>query len=318
MNPAMKRRQQTRQQQLDAAEAAAGAENNAGSAGAVSDSVTARADAGSRPNHAAEQTNPAPTGEGGDGSARDDTAANAPAASPAPEAPTAENYARLQGKSAALEKSNAELMRELAALKAQQQTPPPPVKTEAEKQAELETALRQEYGDDWDYWDDAQRSFAKQLYLKNNPQAVEQRVNQILEQRDQQRRDQSFHDTLDRELATQGTTLAALVNDPDFAAWANKSRRRLAIWDDAMKYRDDEAKTDVLALYAEFRNQGVVDKGNHTTPAVRASAAKAAPKAEAVITEEQYLQALRDKRHPRRRDAARKTIDAYEAQQGKT
>ena len=90
------------------------------------------------------------------------------------------------------------------------------------------------------------------------------------------------------------------------------------MWDDAMKYRDDEDKTDVLALYAEFRNQGVVDKGNHTTPAVRASAARAAPKAEAVITEEQYLQALRDKRHPRRRDAARKTIDAYEAQQGKT
>ena len=315
MNPAMKRRQQTRQQQLDAAEAAADSLPPDNSAGAVSDDAADTAPdsaVGSpqRNDQAARENDltppPSPQEEGGS------------AARPAPEAPTAENYARLQGKSAALEKSNAELMRELAALKAQQQTPPPPVKTEAEKQAELETALRQEYGDDWDYWDDAQRSFAKQLYLKNNPQAVEQRVNQILEQRDQQRRDQSFHDTLDRELATQGTTLAALVNDPDFAAWANKSRRRLAIWDDAMKYRDDEAKTDVLALYAEFRNQGVVDKGNHTTPAVRASAAKAAPKAEAVITEEQYLQALRDKRHPRRRDAARKTIDAYEAQQGKT
>ena len=311
MNPAMKRRQQTRQQQLDAAEARAepagtppppqrSAAGEGWGGGSVSDGA-----ADASPDSAAEIAPPAhetppPEGEG--------------EARPAPEAPTAENYARLQGKSAALEKSNAELMRELAALKAQQQTTPPPVKTEAEKQAELDTALRQEYGDDWDYWDDAQRSFAKQLYLKNNPQAVEQRVNQILEQRDQQRRDQSFHDTLDRELATQGTTLAALVNDPDFAAWANKSRRRLAIWDDAMKYRDDEAKTDVLALYAEFRNQGVVDKGNHTTPAVRASAAKAAPKAEAVITEEQYLQALRDKRHPRRRDAARKTIDAYKSQ----
>lgn len=314
MNPAMKRRQQTRQQQLDAAEAAADSLPPDNSAGAVSDDAADTAPdsaVGSpqRNDQAARENDltppPSPQEEGGS------------AARPAPEAPTAENYARLQGKSAALEKSNAELMRELAALKAQQ-TPPPPVKTEAEKQAELETALRQEYGDDWDFWDDAQRSFAKQLYLKNNPQAVEQRVNQILEQRDQQRRDQSFHDTLDRELATQGTTLAALVNDPDFAAWANKSRRRLAIWDDAMKYRDDEAKTDVLALYAEFRNQGVVDKGNHTTPAVRASAAKAAPKAEAVITEEQYLQALRDKRHPRRRDAARKTIAAYEAQQGKT
>lgn len=310
MNPAMKRRQQTRQQQLDAAEAAADSLPPDNSAGAVSDDAADTAPdsaVGSpqRNDQAARENDltppPSPQEEGGS------------AARPAPEAPTAENYARLQGKTAALEKKNAEMARRIAALEAQQ-TPPPPVKTEAEKQAELETALRQEYGDDWDYWDDAQRSFAKQLYLKNNPQAVEQRVNQILEQRDQQRRDQSFHDTLDRELATQGTTLAALVNDPDFAAWANQNRRRLAIWDDAMKYRDDEAKTDVLALYAEFRNQGVVDKGNHTTPAVRASAAKAAPKAEAVITEEQYLQALRDKRHPRRRDAARKTIDAYKSQ----
>lgn len=241
-------------------------------------------------------------------------------APPQEEAQDDNRFERLQGKTRKLESDNAQILRELEEAKnqiAQLKNPPPPQKSQKELDEEFESQLRAEIGEDsWDYMDDASRRAIITIAKRNQKAAepdVDAKVQSALQQRDEQERSRGFVRQMDGLLKERGTSFIQLMNNEKFETWVQGKRSRLAVFEDAMRHRDDDAAKDLQELVAEFYG-GKPDKGNTATPQVKASSKSAAPKSEEV-TYEQYMQAVKDKRHPAKREAARKTIAAYYKQQ---
>lgn len=229
-------------------------------------------------------------------------------------------FERLQGKTRKLESDNAHILRELEEAKteiARLKNPPSPQKSQKELDAEFESQLREEIGEDsWDYMDDASKKAIIALAKRGQKTAepdVEAKVQSALQQRDEQERSRGFVKQMDGLLKERDTSFIQLMNNEKFESWVQGRRSRLAVFEDAMRYRDEDAVKDLQKLVEEFYGDKP-NKGNTATPQVKASNKSAAPKSEEV-TYDQYLQAVKDKRHPSKREAARKIIAAYYKQQ---
>lgn len=228
-------------------------------------------------------------------------------------------FERLQGKTRKLESENAQILRELEEAKsqiAQLKNPPPPQKSQKELDEEFESQLREEVGEDtWDYMDDASKKALITIAKRNQKPAepdIEAKVQTALQQRDEQERSRGFVKQMDGLLKERNTSFIQLMNNEKFEQWVQSKRSRLAVFEDAMRHRDDDATKDLQKLVDEF--YGDKPKNNSSTPQVKASGKASAPKSEEV-TYEQYMQAVKDKRHPSKRAAARKIIEAYYKQQ---
>lgn len=235
--------------------------------------------------------------------------------------PVDERYERLQGKARSLEKDNAQIRKDLEEAKRQISelaNPPAPQKTQAELDKEFEDNLREEVGaDTWDYMDDASKKaiIAVAKRSSGKPDNIDEKINDVLRQRDEQDSSRAFVKQLDNMLTPHGVTFIQLANNDEFEQWINASRRRLAVFEDAMQHRDAEALKDVEYLVKEFY-RGPDSPPDSSAPSVKPSVKQPQAKIQEV-TYDQYLQALRDKRHPSRRDNARKIIAQFKEQQEK-
>lgn len=247
-----------------------------------------------------------------------------------------ERFARLSGKTSSLEKAKNEAERKAleaekraAALEAKlaQNSAPPDSGKDKPAHDDLEQELIAEMGQDaWDYLDDTQRKAHLAVARKLKPKAesqpksakqesdVDSKIEAAFAKREEARKRKAFIADIDKSLKPHNTTFAKLANNDAFSAWLGKSRKRLAIFEDATKHHDEEAKAELLALVEEYRDaQGV--KPKQSTPQTRKPTSTATKPKAKVITHEQYKQALKDKRHPSRRAAANKVIAAYKKQQ---
>lgn len=232
-----------------------------------------------------------------------------------------ERFERLSGKVSGLEKTNHAKDAEIEALRAELEAlknPPKPQKSQEDMDKELEDELRKEVGaDEWDYLDDAQRKVMLAIAKRGGKRTsdVDEKIQTALQERDNRRRSQTFIEKMDAELSGRGVKFLSLMNDERFNEWVGRSRKRLAIFEAAMEHRDDEAKQDISDLIHDYyAEQGKPNKG---TPPVKPNQTKAAPKSDK-ISHEEYVKALRDKRHPGRREKARAIIAAYKKQEGIT
>ena len=224
-----------------------------------------------------------------------------------------EQVERLQKKSSALESENATLRKELESMRKTKE----PAKTQAQLDKELEEELREEVGSDtWDYMDDASKramiTLAKRTAKREG--AVKTEIDAAFQSRDEQARSRDFVKRLDDGLRERGYRLkfVTLVNSDGFSTWMDKSRRNIAIFEDAMKHRDDEALNDMLQVIDEYYRSKTKTQ-NNTSPQSTANKTKASVKSDKV-TEEQYLAAVKDKRHPSKRQRAREIIAKYKEQ----
>lgn len=230
-------------------------------------------------------------------------------------------FERLQGKARKLESDNARILRELEEARQEIEklkSPPTPQKTQKELDADFEAQLREEIGEDsWDYMDDATKKAVIAIAKRSSKTAVpdvDTKVQDALKQREEQERSREFVHEMDGLLKERGTSFIQLMNNERFETWVQSQRSRLAVFEDAMRYRDSDAVNDLKKLVDEFYSNGTEKKSNNSTPNVKASSKSRAPKSKE-ITYDQYLQALKDKRHPSRRAAAREIIAAFNKQQ---
>ena len=220
-------------------------------------------------------------------------------------------FKRVSGKMSALESENAALRRQLA--EKQVDTPAKAEPSAEEREQALIEDLRKEYGDDWEYMDDVQQKMAIRQEKRLRALSVDDSVKSALSKRDDDAKTRSFITRMDEALKAHGTNFVEAVNNPAFDAWLRESRKRTAIFEAAAQGRDDEAVTDMSELFAEFL--GRKGKENSTSPTVRRNKPVSPPKAGKEITFAEYAAAVKDKRHPGRRAAAQKIIDAYNKQQ---
>jgi hypothetical protein len=223
---------------------------------------------------------------------------------------TSEKYRRLQGKASALEKENYELVTEREALRKElEELKKAPPKSEKEKHEDFVKQLREDIGaEHWDYLDESEKQafirMAQRQEEKNR--AATETAQRIVYEKDENRRSQEFVGAMDEALKKYDTTFLGLANNAEFNEWVKGSRRNYAIWKASVEGKDTEAQQDLMALAEEF-----FGKENNSSPTIKNAPAKPAKQPSAKITYEQYIAAIRDKRHPSRRARAQAIIDQY-------
>ncbi len=223
---------------------------------------------------------------------------------------TSEKYRRLQGKASALEKENHELVTEREALRKElEELKKAPPKSEKEKHEDFVKQLREDIGaEHWDYLDESEKQafirMAQRQEEKNR--AATETAQRIVYEKDENRRSQEFVGAMDEALKKYDTTFLGLANNAEFNEWVKGSRRNYAIWKASVEGKDTEAQQDLMALAEEF-----FGKENNSSPTIKNAPAKPAKQLSAKITYEQYIAAIRDKRHPSRRARAQAIIDQY-------
>ena len=223
---------------------------------------------------------------------------------------TSEKYRRLQGKASALEKENHELVTEREALRKElEELKKAPPKSEKEKHEDFVKQLREDIGaEHWDYLDESEKQafirMAQRQEEKNR--AAAETAQRIVYEKDENRRSQEFVGAMDEALKKYDTTFLGLANNAEFNEWVKGSRRNYAIWKASVEGKDTEAQQDLMALAEEF-----FGKENNSSPTIKNAPAKPAKQPSAKITYEQYIAAIRDKRHPSRRARAQAIIDQY-------
>lgn len=223
---------------------------------------------------------------------------------------TSEKYRRLQGKASALEKENHELVTEREALRKElEELKKAPPKSEKEKHEDFVKQLREDIGaEHWDYLDESEKQafirMAQRQEEKNR--AATETAQRIVYEKDENRRSQEFVGAMDEALKKYDTTFLGLANNAEFNEWVKGSRRNYAIWKASVEGKDTEAQQDLMALAEEF-----FGKENNSSPTIKNAPAKPAKQPSAKITYEQYIAAIRDKRHPSRRARAQAIIDQY-------
>ena len=229
---------------------------------------------------------------------------------------TSEKYRRLQGKASALEKENHELVTEREALRKElEELKKAPPKSEKEKHEDFVKQLREDIGaEHWDYLDESEKQafirMAQRQEEKNR--AATETAQRIVYEKDENRRSQEFVGAMDEALKKYDTTFLGLANNAEFNEWVKGSRRNYAIWKASVEGKDTEAQQDLMALAEEF-----FGKENNSSPTIKNAPAKPAKQPSAKITYEQYIAAIRDKRHPSRRARAQAIIDQYLKQENK-
>lgn len=223
---------------------------------------------------------------------------------------TSEKYRRLQGKASALEKENHELVTEREALRKElEELKKAPPKSEKEKHEDFVKQLREDIGaEHWDYLDESEKQafirMAQRQEEKNR--AAMETAQRVVYEKDENRRSQEFVGAMDEALKKYDTTFLGLANNAEFNEWVKGSRRNYAIWKASVEGKDTEAQQDLMALAEEF-----FGKENNSSPTIKNAPAKPAKQPSAKITYEQYIAAIRDKRHPSRRARAQAIIDQY-------
>lgn len=223
---------------------------------------------------------------------------------------TSEKYRRLQGKASALEKENHELVTEREALRKElEELKKAPPKSEKEKHEDFVKQLREDIGaEHWDYLDESEKQafirMAQRQEEKNR--AATETAQRIVYEKDENRRSQEFVGAMDEALKKYDTTFLGLANNAEFNEWVKGSRRNYAIWKASVEGKDTEAQQDLMALAEEF-----FGKENNSSPTIKNAPAKPAKQPSVKITYEQYIAAIRDKRHPSRRARAQAIIDQY-------
>lgn len=147
------------------------------------------------------------------------------------------------------------------------------------------------------------------------PADVRDEIKQVLAEREQAQKQQSFVDKMDGVLSELGdkSSFIELINEPDFDAFVSNSRQRLALFNSASSHQDDEAVAMMRQIVGEYLGKDKT-KATLTSPTVKKQN-KAMPKSKGEqINYEQYLQAVKDKRFASRRAAANKIIAAYNKQ----
>lgn len=251
------------------------------------------------------ENNPSPQGD-------DDTqnVQDVPSPQGGQEDETSEKYRRLQGKASALEKENHELVTEREALRKElEELKKAPPKSEKEKHEDFIKQLREDIGaEHWDYLDESEKQafirMAQRQEEKNR--AVTETAQRIVYEKDENRRSQEFVGAMDEALKKYDTTFLGLANNAEFNEWVKGSRRNYAIWKASVEGKDTEAQQDLMALAEEF-----FGKENNSSPTIKNAPAKPAKQPSVKITYEQYIAAIRDKRHPSRRARAQAIIDQY-------
>lgn len=223
---------------------------------------------------------------------------------------TSEKYRRLQGKASALEKENHELVTEREALRKElEELKKAPPKSEKEKHEDFVKQLREDIGaEHWDYLDESEKQafirMAQRQEEKNR--AAMETAQRVVYEKDENRRSQEFVGAMDEALKKYDTTFLGLANNAEFNEWVKGSRRNYAIWKASVEGKDTEAQQDLMALAEEF-----FGKENNSSPTIKNAPPKPAKQPSAKITYEQYIAAIRDKRHPSRRARAQAIIDQY-------
>lgn len=251
------------------------------------------------------ENNPSPQGDDDTQSVQD-----VPPPQGGQEDETSEKYRRLQGKASALEKENHELVTEREALRKElEELKKAPPKSEKEKHEDFVKQLREDIGaEHWDYLDESEKQafirMAQRQEEKNR--AATETAQRIVYEKDENRRSQEFVGAMDEALKKYDTTFLGLANNAEFNEWVKGSRRNYAIWKASVEGKDTEAQQDLMALAEEF-----FGKENNSSPTIKNAPAKPAKQPSAKITYEQYIAAIRDKRHPSRRARAQAIIDQY-------
>lgn len=232
---------------------------------------------------------------------------------------TEHKFERLSKKVSGLEKSNHEKERALAEAQErikQLESPPKPKLTAEEQEAALIEELRSEVGpDSWDYFDDAQRkAFIAMAKRNQKPEEdeVQSKIDAVLSKRDKEALTSRFVKSVDDKLLDSKVSLAQLVNDKKFNSWLTEKRRRVAVFEDAVQNKDDEAVGDIIHLYGQYKESGKSKPGN-ATPTVK-SKGKAPNVKPNSLTAEDYEKAIRMKVNPKKRAEAQRIIDAYRKQ----
>lgn len=178
----------------------------------------------------------------------------------------------------------------------------------------------QDEQDGWDFDWSEEGAKTKPQRARSQPEKEERNVSaeveRILAEKEQQKRHAIFNRRLDDELKQLGeeSSFIELVNEPDFDEFIMKNRVRKALFADSAQHQDDEAAEIMVKLVREYlgKNNTVENK---TTPNVKkATKPPEKPKAP-LITEEEYLRAVRDKGVASKRKRANEIISAYHKQQ---
>ena len=237
-------------------------------------------------------------------------AQDVPAPQGSQEDESSEKFRRLQGKTSALEKENHELVLEREALRKElEELKKAPPKSEKEKHEDFVKQLREDIGAEyWDYLDESEKQafirMAQRQEEKNR--AAAETAQRLVYEKDENRRSQEFVGAMDEALKKYDTTFLGLANNAEFNEWVKGSRRNYAIWKASVEGKDTEAQQDLMALAEEF-----FGKENNSSPPVHNSQPKPAKPQGAKVSYEQYVSAIRDKRHPSRRARAQAIIDQY-------
>lgn len=225
------------------------------------------------------------------------------------------------------EKEKLELERRLIELERQQEAkaeaPKEDAKSNTKPDDDAEQQIIARLGQDtWDYLDDAQRQAFIAMFSEvqhANPKAIaetaEKAVQSALTKREQTELNQQFIRNLNNDLKPLGMDFVQLANSDDFEEWLRADRKRVAVFEQAVTFKDDRARQDITDMVREFKGDNATpEKPNTTTPNTRKPGKADRPKTKK-ITYEQYQQAMRDLIHPPRRKAAQQVIDAWHKQE---
>lgn len=223
-------------------------------------------------------------------------------------------FKRLSGKMSQVERERnetkqrvKELEERLAELKARE-------KLEAEMRAKNKSQ-DDDSEDDFDWGDEEPKSKPKGS-KKADDSEVEKEVERILAEKEKQKRHSIFNQKLDEELKDLGeeSSFIELINEPDFDKFIMGNRARKALFADSAQHQDDEAIQIMKKLVREYLGKNKVVE-NKTTPNVKNTSKQPPKKQENLITEEEYLKAIRDKGVASKRKRANEIIAAYYKQQ---
>lgn len=225
-------------------------------------------------------------------------------------------FKRLSGKMGKVERERneakqraKELEERLAELKARE-------KLEAEMKAKNKSQ-DDDFDDDYDYeWGRDEPKEKSKGKKKADDIEVEKEVERILAEKEKQKRHSIFNQKLDEELKDLGeeSSFIELVNEPDFDKFIMSNRARKALFADSAQHQDDEAIQIMKNLVREYLGKNKVVE-NKTTPNVKNTSKRPPKKQENLITEEEYLRAIRDKGVASKRKRANEIIAAYHKQQ---
>lgn len=178
--------------------------------------------------------------------------------------------------------------------------------------------------DDFEWMEDEEDENEKNTLKSSKPQKLtpsktddlDERIENAFAQREAKAREKKFIKELDNVVSSLGeqSSFIEVANEPDFNNFITQSRAKLAIFNSALNYQDEESVAllkEILTQYLGKNKETTVSKNVPVKPqnnAVKSNKAK-------TITYEQYQKAVREKGIASKRNKAREVINAWRKQE---